>query len=279
MTVSHPRGYWRVGEAVDTIYGSGSIVGIRADGVFKVALESWKLAQDATVNCFVQASALIKPVFAVGDLVATTYGAGHIVDLRADKSVVVCLESWKLAGGSRPMLYLKDTSMVSPLAPTVTIPAAVVPAAPRTAEATSGLEGFWRVGEKVDTIYGSGVIVDIRATGVVKVALDSWKLAHGATVYCFLQQSALTKQPFAVGDDVATTYGEGRLLEMRADKSVVVQLHSWKLAGESRPVLYLKDETMISPILSAVLPPKISANTGLSVSPCSVGSGGQWVVV
>ena len=101
----------------------------------------------------------------------------------------------------------------------------------------------WVPGEEVATQYGRGVVREARKDGIVHVTVTSWDLANGAKPQLFLNGAALSETPLEVGCEVKTQYGRGILEEVRAeDGAHVVRLETWKLAGESRPRLYLRPE-------------------------------------
>jgi methylenetetrahydrofolate reductase (NADPH) len=50
-----------------------------------------------------------------------------------------------------------------------------------------------RVGDKVKSIYGVGVVTEIRAEGAAAIQLDSWLLAGGQHPICYLQKGAYEK--------------------------------------------------------------------------------------
>jgi hypothetical protein len=49
------------------------------------------------------------------------------------------------------------------------------------------------VGDKVQTIYGSGTVQEVRNDGTAEVRIESWKLAEGQTPTAFLQKEHYTK--------------------------------------------------------------------------------------
>ncbi len=124
--------YYKLGDVVKTIYGTGILQSIRADGIHVVTVQSWKLANNTSPTLYVQADALVKEVFVVffpfmiffkktsptlrkvGDLVRTAYGKGKIIEIR-EGIVVVSPTDWFLANGKPPIYYLnaRDGSLSS----------------------------------------------------------------------------------------------------------------------------------------------------------------------
>lgn len=50
-----------------------------------------------------------------------------------------------------------------------------------------------RVGDSVKSIYGTGVVKDIRADGAAVIHMDKWKLAFGQTPVAYLQKGTYSK--------------------------------------------------------------------------------------
>lgn len=98
---------------------------------------------------------------AVGSTVASMYGVGTIKDVRDDGCTVIELESWLLAGGQNPVAYLREGEFV----------------------ATA------KKGETVKSVYGTGVVTDVRKDGTTKIQLESWLLAGGQHPMAYLQPS------------------------------------------------------------------------------------------
>lgn len=96
---------------------------------------------------------------AVGDRVLSIYGVGTVQECRGDGATVVKIESWSLAGGQAPFAFLA--------------------------------EGQFKVvtknGTTVKSIYGSGVVQDVRKDGTTQIELRSWELAMGQKPIAFLQ--------------------------------------------------------------------------------------------
>lgn len=113
----------------------------------------------------------------VGDTVTSIYGVGTVQDVRdADGGVdgtnngtcaVIRLESWLLAGQQNPTAILKEGQY----------------------------EAATAVGTPVSSIYGKGVVSDVRKDGCHKITLQSWLLAGGQAPIAYLR----------VGQFVATT--------------------------------------------------------------------------
>jgi tetratricopeptide (TPR) repeat protein len=96
----------------------------------------------------------------------------------------------------------------------------------------------------VVTPYGKGLVVRTRkhVDGVQEIELIDWKGATNsgpnrpATLFT---STKFPSAPPAIGDDVLTVYGRGKVLEIRNNHQAVVLLSSWRLAGRSRVKCYL----------------------------------------
>lgn len=96
-----------VGELVQTPYGPAKIQSFREDKSIVLIPLVWRLANRQEPYLFLNSSD-VKSFFAVNDSVKTQYGTGHIVSIRESDGVyVVILESWHLATGKSPVLYLQ----------------------------------------------------------------------------------------------------------------------------------------------------------------------------
>lgn len=101
----------------------------------------------------------------------------------------------------------------------------------------------------VVTPYGKGLVIRTRKhfDGVQEVELLDWKGATNsgpnrpATLFT---STKFPSVPPAVGDDVLTIYGRGKVLELRDDDQAVVLLSSWRLAGRSRVKCFLSFSTL-----------------------------------
>lgn len=98
---------------------------------------------------------------AIGATVASVYGVGVVKETRDSGCVVIQLESWLLAGGQHPMAYLRDGEFTE----------------------------TGSTGSTVKSIYGSGVVKDVRKDGTTKIQLESWLLAGGQHPIAYLQPS------------------------------------------------------------------------------------------
>ena len=96
---------------------------------------------------------------AIGATVASMYGVGTVKELRDDGTVVIQIESWMLAGSQHPFAFLREGDFMETAA----------------------------TGSTVKSIYGSGVVKDIRKDGTTKIQLESWLLAGGQNPMAFLQ--------------------------------------------------------------------------------------------
>lgn len=56
------------------------------------------------------------------------------------------------------------------------------------------VKSYFKVGDNVRTVYGTGIIKTIREDGVHVVTLNNWKLANNASPTLYLQSIALSKE-------------------------------------------------------------------------------------
>jgi hypothetical protein len=97
-------------------------------------------------------------VVSVGDTVTSIYGVGTVQDVR-DGAAVIRLESWVLAGNQNPIAFLR----------------------------TGQFEPATAVGTSVSSIYGQGVVSEVRKDGCHKITLQSWLLAEGQPPIAYLR--------------------------------------------------------------------------------------------
>ena len=96
----------------------------------------------------------------IGDTVTSIYGVGTVQEVRDNgASAVIRLESWMLAGDQTPTAFLKEGQF----------------------------EAATAVGTPVSSIYGQGVVSDVRKDGCHKITLQSWLLAGGQAPIAFLR--------------------------------------------------------------------------------------------
>ena len=97
----------------------------------------------------------------------------------------------------------------------------------------------------VVTPYGRGLVFrSQRPDGIREIKLTEWELAStshrrrpNAVLYSL--QSYPSVKPLQ-GDDVVCQWGRGRILEIRSDQTLVVELTSWKLANRCLVKCYLQ---------------------------------------
>ena len=94
----------------------------------------------------------------IGDTVTSIYGVGTVQEVR-DGSAVIRLESWLLAGNQNPTAFLKEGQY----------------------------EAATPVGTSVSSIYGQGVVSDVRKDGCHKITLQSWRLAGDQAPIAYLR--------------------------------------------------------------------------------------------
>mmetsp|Transcript_13845 Transcript_13845/g.27874 ORF Transcript_13845/g.27874 Transcript_13845/m.27874 type:complete len:1176 (-) Transcript_13845:114-3641(-) len=123
--------------------------------------------------------------FKDGAAVTTPFGKGQVRGFReSDGFYEVSLESWKLATGQSPRAYLRKDDMACRVAPECREGHPVL--------TTLGLSGYLASVEPTTGVH----IVTIPSTGMV----------------CYLQPEAIVKPlKAAIGEDVTTAYGEGRV--------------------------------------------------------------------
>lgn len=192
----------------------------------------------------------------VGDAVTSIYGDGIVEEVRSDGAIVFVLKNWELAYGSKVKCFLN---------------AAAVTKVAAVKEEDVGVEvvhSNFKVGDGVKSIYGNGIVEEVRNDGAIIFTLKNWELAYGSKVRCFLNASAVTADDssssvtssatppapssaqsstskFTSGSAVSTPYGEGVITSVR-ESDYVVQLtkDTWELAYGQRPTLYLADNNL-----------------------------------
>jgi hypothetical protein len=94
------------------------------------------------------------------------------------------------------------------------------------------------VGNTVTSIYGVGVVDEIRDGGAV-VRLKSWLLAGNQNPIAFLREGQY-EAATAVGTNVTSIYGQGVVSDVRKDGCHKITLQSWRLAGDQAPIAFLR---------------------------------------
>ena len=117
-------------------------------------------------------------------------GNGVVEEIRHDGTIIFILNNWELAYNSKVKCYLNVDAVKL---------AAVKPAAVKLADAQEHdqepavevVSSPFKVGEKVKSIYGSGIVEEIRNDGTVIFILNNWELAYGSKVKCYLNADAV----------------------------------------------------------------------------------------
>ena len=100
-----------VGQEVISPYGKGTIKQIREhDNMVLVEPLTWLLANNKPPVFYMNPKD-ITPLYAVGDSLTCPFGNGKLYEIRNDGIYVVKLETWKLATGKSPTLYLNKSSI------------------------------------------------------------------------------------------------------------------------------------------------------------------------
>jgi hypothetical protein len=94
------------------------------------------------------------------------------------------------------------------------------------------------VGDTVTSIYGIGVVEELRDGGAV-IRLESWLLAGSQNPKAFLREGQY-EAATAVGTKVTSIYGQGVVSDVRKDGCHKITLQSWRLAGDQAPIAYLR---------------------------------------
>ncbi|GMH93444.1 hypothetical protein TrVE_jg487 [Triparma verrucosa] len=155
------------------------------------------------------------------------------------------------------------------------------PVAPKAAETTTPppapkKKGDYVQGDYVKSIYGHGIVDEVRSDGTVCFVLDNWFLANNSRVKCYLNPAAVdhdethTPSPEAValsqeaknlmgtfseGDRVLTPFGKGVITEKRSSDLVVTPFtETWMLANNCRPKYFLHpNQCTLDPVDSPIL--------------------------
>lgn len=260
-----------VGQDVFTPYGKGIIIRKRNNDII-VKPSNWYMASGQTPTFYLNPQD-VKPVFKVGDKVSSTFGSGVINEIRQTDSVyVVTLDSWFLATGKSPVLYLQSQSF------SLKIKSSSIPNLINDEKCVNNLvnEGTinqrlnpqdikptFKIGDEVRSIFGSGVINEIRQTdSIYVITLDNWFLATGKSPVLYLQSQSFslksnsntynnekifTKEAsdeFPINSLVKTIFGVGIVKTKRQDTMLVVESTDWKLANNKNPIFYLQPSSV-----------------------------------
>ena len=124
----------------------------------------------------------------VGEVVKTPYGYGTIID-ETEKHFTIEPLNWRLASSVFLFLFLfsflfffHSFPFFSDQKPTFYI-------------RKEDVSHYYKVGDCVRTVYGTGVIKHIREEdGIHIVILNNWKLANNTSPTLYLQANSLTKE-------------------------------------------------------------------------------------
>ena len=156
-----------VGDLVVSMYGQGRITAIRDSDVVVVPTE-WSLANDCRPTFYLSRASVTKiPGFAIGTVVRTVFGLGTLRAVRGDGTHVVEAQ-WTLADGHPVVAFVTPTSV----------------------QPQEGLVCFAQ-GTRVRSMYGEGVVTDVRGNGLIAVEMDSWRLADSSSPTAYLHQQGL----------------------------------------------------------------------------------------
>ena len=185
----------QIGQPVRCSFGVGVLKGIREDGAHIVTLDNWALANGKSPVLFLnrasvsltesEAAVAVVPAssgLTIGQKVRCSFGVGVLKGIREDGAHIVTLDSWALANGKSPVLYLNraSVSLTESEAALAVSPVALAPTSP-------GLT----VGQKVRCSFGVGVLQGIREDGAHIVTLDNWALANGKSPVLYLNRASV----------------------------------------------------------------------------------------
>jgi len=139
------------------------------------------------------------------------------------------------------ILVLLAGSADTPPTPPASAQSAPVASASASASVTS-----FMVGSNVITIYGKGVVLEVRANDyVVQLNKGTWELAYGQKPTLYLSESNLkedpSESPITGGEKVTSIYGIGYVLSNRDKSTVIVESAPdvWSLAYKQLPRMFL----------------------------------------
>mmetsp|Transcript_10395 Transcript_10395/g.15801 ORF Transcript_10395/g.15801 Transcript_10395/m.15801 type:complete len:191 (-) Transcript_10395:135-707(-) len=153
-----------LGQIVSTPYGVGKIVEKRENDLVVIPT-SWELAYGQKPTFYLSEQD-VSPYFSVNDGVVTQYGYGKVDAIREEDGVyVVTLDTWHLATGNSPTLYLQGDNLL--------------------------FKSSFSVGSKVTCMYGTGNVIGIRADKVILVEPENWVLANNKPPVFYLNIDAV----------------------------------------------------------------------------------------
>ena len=100
----------------------------------------------------------------------------------------------------------------------------------------------------VITPYGQGLVLRTRQNKIKEIVLTEWNKSRALGSKQKRSNMLYSKTDFPsvkpeIGSDVISTFGRGKVIELRDDdKIVVVRLSSWRLAGRSQVTCYLSQD-------------------------------------
>ena len=102
-------------------------------------------------------------------------------------------------------------------------------------------------GAIVRSTYGIGEVMDVRSDDMLVIRPTEWKLANNCVPTFYIKQTPLPHTPFVsqvtsfkVGQTVRSTYGIGKILEVRKNDMLVIRPTNWNLANNCVPTFFIK---------------------------------------
>ena len=133
---------------------------------------------------------------------------------------------WKLANSCVPTFYIK----AEPTAHTPQVYLEIV-----------------EPGAIVKTPYDTGFVKSVRNDDMLVIQPMEWKLANGCIPTFYIKQTPPLHTPgytavckYKVGDIVDSTYGKGKITEIRKNDCLVITPVNWMLANNCVPTFYIK---------------------------------------
>lgn len=105
-----------VSQKVLTPYGVGKISELRSEDVIVIPSE-WQMACGQKPTFYLNVKD-VKPFYNINSSIRCSFGNGKVVSIRTTDGIyVVQLDTWQLADGKSPTLYLNEASIEIPAAP------------------------------------------------------------------------------------------------------------------------------------------------------------------
>jgi hypothetical protein len=98
----------------------------------------------------------------------------------------------------------------------------------------------------VQTAYGIGLVRRTRHTGdapINEIELD-WNKSTNQRPTMLYSTTNFPSSRAEIDSEVITAFGRGKVIDIRADKIIVVQISSWRLARRSLVTCYLSEEAV-----------------------------------